>query len=117
MVVETVNSIVMKANNYGVVFVNVASENEAKGIAKSLIEAKLAACVSIFPVHSVYNWQGDLCSEDSYNLLIKTDLDKFDTLESMLRELHSDEVPEIIALPILLGHAPYLQWMSEQIHG
>lgn len=107
----------MTTSNYGVVFVNVASANEAKAIAKSLIEAKLAACVNIFPVHSIYNWQDELCSEDAYNLLIKTDLNKFESLESKLRELHSDEIPEIIALPIVSGHAPYIQWMSEQING
>lgn len=107
----------MTATNYGVVFVNVPSLDEAKAISKSIIEAKLAACVNIFPVHSIYSWKGELCSEDSYNLLIKTDLDKFDILESKLRELHSDEVPEIIALPIVSGSAPYMQWMAEQIKG
>lgn len=106
----------MTKSNYGVVFVNVACEDEAKLIAKSLIEAKLAACVNIFPVHSIYPWKGELCSEDSYNLLIKTDLDKFDTLESKVRDLHSDEIPEIIALPIVSGYAPYMQWMAAQIH-
>ncbi|NEQ35399.1 MAG: divalent-cation tolerance protein CutA [Okeania sp. SIO3I5] len=107
----------MSVTNYGVVFVNVTSLDEAKAIAKSLVESKLAACVNIFPVHSIYNWKGELCSEDSYNLLIKTNLDKFDILESKLRELHSDEVPEIIALPIVSGYAPYMQWMAEQIKG
>ncbi len=107
----------MNSSNYGVVFVNVASLDEAKAMAKYLLEARLAACVNIFPVHSIYNWQGELCSEDSYNLLIKTDLDKFDILESKLRELHSDEIPEIIALPIVSGYAPYMQWMAEQIKG
>lgn len=67
----------MRGKNYGLVFVNVASQNEIKAIAKSLIEAKLAACVSIFTVDSIYNWQGELCSEDFYNLLIKTDLDLY----------------------------------------
>ncbi|MGD1717310.1 divalent-cation tolerance protein CutA [Dapis sp. BLCC M172] len=107
----------MTATNYGVVFVNVPSLDEAKAIAKSLVELKLAACVNIFPVHSIYSWKGELCSEDSYNLLIKTDLDKFDVLESKLRELHSDEIPEIIALPIVSGYAPYMHWMAEQIKG
>ncbi len=106
----------MRASNYGVVFVNVPSLDEAKTIAKSLIEAKLAACANIFPVHSIYNWQGELCSEDSYNLLIKTDLDQFDILEAKLKELHSDEIPEIIALPIVSGYAPYMQWMATQIN-
>ncbi|MGD1809452.1 divalent-cation tolerance protein CutA [Dapis sp. BLCC M126] len=107
----------MSTTNYGVVFVNIASLDEANTISKSLIEAKLAACVNIFPVHSIYSWKGELCSENSYNLLIKTDLDKFDILESKLRELHSDEVPEIIALPIVSGSAPYMQWIAEQIKG
>jgi periplasmic divalent cation tolerance protein len=49
--------------------------------------------------------------------LIKTELDKFDILESKLRELHSDEIPEIIALPIVSGYGPYLEWIAEQIKG
>lgn len=60
----------MGTTNYGVVFVNIASLDEANTISKSLIEAKLAACVNIFPVHSIYSWKGKLCSEDSYNLFI-----------------------------------------------
>ncbi|MEB3342710.1 divalent-cation tolerance protein CutA [Okeania sp.] len=107
----------MSTTNYGVVLVNIASLDEAKAISKSIIEAKLAACVNIFPVHSIYDWEGELCSEDSFNLLIKTDLDKFNILESKLRNLHSDEIPEIIALPIVSGYAPYLQWMAEKIQG
>ena len=106
----------MNGSNYGVVFVNVSSVNEAKAIAKFIIEAKLAACVNIFPVHSIYNWKEELCSEDSYNLLIKNDLDKFDALEAKVKELHSDEIPEIIALPIVSGYAPYMEWMAEQVN-
>ncbi|MGK7923133.1 MAG: divalent-cation tolerance protein CutA [Trichodesmium sp.] len=107
----------MKTSNYCVVLVNVPSLDEGKAIANYLVEARLVACVNIFPVHSIYNWKGEVCSEDAYNLLIKTELDKFDTLESKLRELHSDEIPEIIALPIVSGYGPYLEWMAEQIQG
>ena len=102
--------------DYGVVLVSASSRSEAEAIAKSLVESQLAACVSIAPIHSIYTWQGELHSEDEWQLLIKTDLTKFEALETKVRSLHSYEVPEIIALPIVAGSRPYLHWISEQIN-
>jgi periplasmic divalent cation tolerance protein len=102
-------------NNYGVVLVTASSLQEAENIASALVEAKQAACVSIFPIHSIYTWQGELHKEQEWQLLIKTDLQQFATLEAKIRELHSYEVPEIIALPILAGSQPYLQWIQQQV--
>ncbi len=100
---------------YGVVLVTAASRQEAEVIATSLVQSQLAACVSLLPIHSVYSWQGELHQEQEWQLLIKTDLAQFQTLETKIRELHSYEVPEIIALPIVSGSQSYLQWLSEQV--
>ena len=104
-------------SNYGVVLVTASSRAEAESIATSLVQSQLAACVSLLPIHSIYTWQGELHQEQEWQLLIKTDLAQFQTLEAKIRELHSYEVPEIIALPIVSGSLPYLQWISEQVKG
>lgn len=103
------------ADHYGIVLVTAGSKAEAEAIAKGLVEAKLAACVSLTPIHSIYIWKGEVCSEDEWQLTVKTDLGQFEALEAKVRELHSYEVPEIIALPIVAGSPAYLQWISDQV--
>ena len=103
------------STGYGVVLVTASSQQEAEAIATSLVQSQLAACVSLFPIHSVYMWQRELHQEQEWQLLIKTDLTQFQALATKVRELHSYEVPEIIALPIVAGSQPYLQWISEQV--
>jgi periplasmic divalent cation tolerance protein len=101
---------------YGVVLVTASSQKEAEAIATALVETKLAACVSILPIHSIYTWKGEIHKDQEWQLLIKTDLGIFSVLEAKIREeLHSYEVPEIIALPIIAGSHPYLEWISEQL--
>ncbi|MDF5715046.1 MAG: divalent-cation tolerance protein CutA [Rhizonema sp. NSF051] len=101
--------------SYGVILVTVPSVEEAEAMANALVEAQLAACVSLLPIHSIYRWKGELHKEQEWQLLIKTDLSQFSTLVVKIRELHSYEVPEIIALPIVEGSQPYLQWISQQL--
>jgi periplasmic divalent cation tolerance protein len=96
------------------VLVTAPSQQEAEAIARSLVQSQLAACVSLVPIHSIYTWQGELHQEQEWQLLIKTDLTQFETLAAKIRELHSYEVPEIVALPIVAGSQPYLQWISDQ---
>jgi periplasmic divalent cation tolerance protein len=103
------------STGYGVVLVTASSQQEAEAIATSLVQSQLAACVSLFPIHSVYMWQRELHQEQEWQLLIKTDLTQFQALATKVRELHSYEVPEIIALPIVAGSQFYLQWISEQV--
>lgn len=98
-----------------VVFVS-CPESMAESIAKPLIEEKIAACVSILPAaKSIYMWEGELCQEKESLLLIKTNRFRFDALEKRIQELHTYEVPEIIALPIEKGHAPYLAWLNNNL--
>lgn len=100
---------------YGVVFVTAESEAQARSIASALVKEKYAACVSLMPVHSVYTWENEVQSDPEWQLLIKTDLAYYSQLETRINELHSYDVPEIIALPIQSGLAPYLNWIGETV--
>ncbi|PSO87546.1 MAG: divalent-cation tolerance protein CutA [Cyanobacteria bacterium QS_3_48_167] len=100
---------------YGVVLVTASSKEEGEVIASALVDAQMAACVSLTPIHSFYTWQGEVHSDPEWQLMIKTDLTQFSTLEAKIGELHSYEVPEIIALPIVAGLQPYLNWISESL--
>jgi len=99
---------------YGLVLVTVPSEEEAKQIALTLVESQLAASVSITPVFSTYTWRTQLERHQEWQLMIRTRLSLLETLEARVRELHSYEVAEIIALPIVAGSQPFLDWIGEQ---
>ncbi len=101
--------------HYGVVLVTTASQAEGEAIAKALLTEKLAACVNITPVHSFYTWQGKPQSDREWQLIIKTNLNFFSQLATKIKELHSYEVPEIIALPIIASSDSYLSWLNENI--
>ena len=103
------------ASNYGVVLVTVSSLSEGQTIATALIEDKLAACVNLLPIDSIYLWQGEIQQDREYQLIIKTDLKKFTELAAKIKTLHSYEVPEIIALPIVDGSQAYLNWLETSL--
>ncbi len=105
----------IESTGYGVVMVTAPSKEVAEAIASALVELKLAACVSLFPVTSIYTWQGKIEQDDEWQLLIKSDLSKFSVLAAKVQEIHPYEVPEIIALPIVAGSEPYLRWISDSI--
>ncbi len=104
-----------ETERYAVVLVTASSRQEAAAIAESLIQLKLAACVSLLPVFSIYTWRETIHHDEEWQLLIKSERSRFAELEARIRELHSYEVPEIIALPIVAGSQPYLQWISDQV--
>ncbi|MFM7574569.1 MAG: divalent-cation tolerance protein CutA [Snowella sp.] len=106
----------LNSTGYSVVLVTAASQAEATAIATMLIEEKLAACVNVFPVQSIYQWQGRIQQESEFQLIIKTNLAKFSALSSRIQEIHSYEVPEIIALPIVSGSESYLAWLSDVLN-
>jgi len=101
--------------DYGVVLVTVGSQNEAQQIGQALVESRLAACVSLMPIQSIYSWQGELHQAEEWQLVIKTDLSQFEALTAKVHTLHSYEVPEIVAVPILIGDQPYLNWIAAQV--
>lgn len=99
-----------------VVLMTAANGEEAARLADLLIGAHLAACVQILPeMESVYRWEGKIERQAETLLLAKTMRSRFEDLEREVRALHSYETPEIIALPIVAGSAPYLEWLSESV--
>jgi periplasmic divalent cation tolerance protein len=97
-----------------VVFITVPDEVVATSLARALVEERLAACVNRVPgVRSTYFWQGKLCEDSELLLVVKTRRSLFEPLRTRVRELHPYTVPEIIALPIALGHEDYLTWIAQ----
>jgi periplasmic divalent cation tolerance protein len=97
-----------------VVLITCGSEEEAVKISNALVEERLAACVNLIsPVRSIYRWEGKICDEKEWLLIIKTQRIRFDELEKKVKSLHSYSVPEIIALPIIEGSSSYLNWLAE----
>jgi periplasmic divalent cation tolerance protein len=100
-----------------VVLVTCGSANEARKIARAVVEQRIAACANIVttPVQSIYRWKGRVESAKEFLLIIKTTQARFAKLEAAIKRLHSYDVPEIIALPIACGAANYLTWISESV--
>ena len=97
-----------------VVFMTAANGEEATRLADMLVGAHLAACVQILPeMESVYRWEGKVERQAEVLLIAKTVRAKFDELEREVRALHSYDTPEIVAVPILTGSAPYLEWLTQ----
>ena len=104
------------SNEAIVVFMTAANPEEATRLADMLIGARLAACVQILRgVESVYRWEGKVERQAETLLVAKTSTEKFGELEREVRALHSYEIPEIVAVPIRAGSAPYLQWLADSL--
>ena len=97
----------------------VATRDDAERIAQALVERRLAACVNVVPgVVSVYRWKGKVEKEGELLLVIKTRGERLEDLKgALLAGLHPYEVPEHVVLPVAGGHAPYLDWIAENVSG
>jgi len=101
--------------DYILVLMTASSEKEAEKIAHTLVEEKLAACVNMVSgMQSIFRWKGGVSSEREVLLLAKTKCRLFEKLKKRVLELHSYEVPEIIALPVLAGFEEYLGWVGKE---
>ena len=88
--------------------------DQAQAIADALVEERVAACVNIVTnLQSVYRWKGSVQREGETLLITKTTRDRFDALKDLVLKHHRYEIPEVIALPVGPGHAPYLEWVVE----
>jgi len=99
-----------------VVLSSCGSAEDAARIARALVEKKLAACVNVMPaVRSFYRWKGAIEDEQESLLVIKSSRALFDQLRAEIEKLHSYEVPEIIAVPIVDGSEGYLEWLEREL--
>lgn len=90
------------------------SSDNAKKLAKELLEAKLGACCSIEKVESLYRWKGKVETAEEYQLTVKTKESLVKNLETFILENHPYETPQIITVPILGGSKDYLDWLDEE---
>lgn len=97
-----------------VIFITATNKKEAAKIAFALVKEKLAACVNIIEkISSLFWWQGKVDSNKEALLIVKTKRKLVNKLIKKVKSLHSYEVPEIIALPIVAGNKKYLRWINE----
>ncbi|UCD99223.1 MAG: divalent-cation tolerance protein CutA [Chloroflexota bacterium] len=98
------------------VLITAPSKEIGEDIAKVLVEKKLAACVNLMaPVRSIYTWEGEINQDDEVLLMVKSRANLFDKeLVPTVKALHPYDVPEIIAVPILMGSTDYLSWMDQE---
>jgi len=100
--------------DYRVVLTTAGTDDQARAIARELVRRRLAACVNIVPrVSSVFRWQGEIHEDDESLLVIKTSRSLFPRVREAIRELHSYEVPEVLALAVEDGSPDYLRWLGD----
>jgi len=99
-----------------VVFITCANPEEAQKISQALVREKLCACVNILSdIKSIFWWQGKVDSGSEVLLIVKSLKNKFTKIVKLVKSLHSYEVPEIIALPIIAGEKKYLDWLRDSV--
>jgi len=100
------------------IYTTLPSVAAAEAAGRALVEARLAACVNIYPgVRSVYEWDGEVTIEEEVAAFIKTRAALVEAATVRLRELHPYEVPAMLVLPIVAGNTDYLEWARGQVKG
>src|SRR5512142_955975 len=96
-----------------IVLTTAGSREEAGKIARALVERRLAACVNIVSIESVYRWKERVESAPEWLLVVKTTAEALDDVDAAIRELHSYELPECVVVPIEAGSEEYLEWIAD----
>jgi periplasmic divalent cation tolerance protein len=97
-----------------VVILSTVPQEKSEAMARALLEKRLIACVNTMPVRSFYHWKGEFCDDQEHLLIMKTTRKNAEEVIAALKEMHPYDVPEIIALPVIAGHARYLEWVHEE---
>jgi periplasmic divalent cation tolerance protein len=99
---------------YVAVYITAANRAEGTKIARALVQEEIVACVNIFDgITSVFRWKGNIEEENECFLMAKTRFDRMGDVIERVKDLHSYDVPEIIAVPIIDGNPSYLSWIDE----
>ena len=100
---------------YMFIYVTASDEGEAKRIARSLLESKLIACANIFPIKSMYWWEGKIEEAQEVGMILKSKAEKFKELRKKIKEIHSYEIPCICAFSVDDGLKEYLNWIDSSL--
>src|SRR6185295_4856482 len=99
------------------IFTTAGSADEARRIARAVVERRLAACAQITEIESFYRWQGAVQNDKEYRILIKTTEAQYASVEAAIRELHSYELPAISSMPFERAFGPYAEWIAAESAG
>jgi len=102
--------------DYIQVFTTTESKEEAEKISREVVGKRLAACAQIVgPIKSIYRWKEKIEEEEEWLCIMKSLNDLYEQLERAIKEIHSYEVPEILALPVVAGNQAYLEWLNKEV--
>jgi len=96
------------------IYITTPTQKETKRIAKTLLREKLAACCNIFPIESIYRWQGKIKDEREFGIFVKTNSKLVEKVIKKVKELHSFETPCIISFGIEKGYKKFLKWIDKE---
>jgi len=103
-------------NQYISIWITTPNKDHAHRIGDALLSRRLVACCQIEgPIRSRYRWDDELQEDKEYRLMLKTITDHFVKIEELVKRLHPYDVPQIIALPILMGAQEYLDWITREV--
>ena len=104
-------------SEHALVLITTGNAEEARAIAGSLVERRLAAGAQLFPIDSIYRWQSEVVEDSEVVVLVKTRLDRFEAIRALVEEMHSYDVPPIVMLEMTAANQPYLDWIDQNTDG
>lgn len=103
-------------NDYLILLLTAPNAENARQIARTLVEKRLAACVNLVPnITSIYRWEGQVQEEAEVLLIAKTHRLRLEALQAEIQAIHPYQVPELLALPVVAGLEAYLNWVGESV--
>jgi periplasmic divalent cation tolerance protein len=102
-------------DRHALVMITVGDREEARDIARKLVEAELAAGAQILPIDSLYRWHGDIVEDSEWLMLVKTRRDRFRAIESVVNGMHSYDVPPVLMIEMDDASEAYLAWIDEVV--
>lgn len=100
---------------FSIVYITAGDMEEARKIGKALVEERLAACVNIFPITSIYRWKDNIEEAHEFGIMVKTRTEKVKDIENKVKEIHSYEVPCVVSFRMERGSEDYLKWIDESV--
>lgn len=106
----------MAEDGFAIVFITTSQDEESQLIARVLLEQRKAACINIVPkITSMFWWEDNINQDKESLLIVKTRTELLDEVIRLVKEVHSYDVPEIIALPVIGGNHDYLEWIDREV--
>lgn len=104
------------STKFSIVYITTATIDEAKKIGRKLIEENYVACANIFPMTSIFKWKGSIEEANEFGIILKTRSEHLGIIESIVKEIHSYEIPCIVSFNIDNGSEEYLKWIAESVN-